>query len=322
MKRILQWIGWMIAIAASAYFALFFYHTVRDHDLRNLLSEIQVLAILACGVIYALIIPITAWAWARLLHSTGANHSTSDLTLILCLTQPAKYLPGNVGQHIGRTAMALNRGMPFDAYFGSVIAETFLTVSAGLTIGIICLGLSTAGYTILPEDSRLVILGLGAVILGTGALGLIFSTHLTGVLGRLLALIGTPYIRLRIPGRLASAASFAAYSLNYLLIGVGLALIALTVAPEQPPDLLLLTGAFAIAWLVGFFTPGAPAGLGVREGVMAALLGPSVGAQDALVITVGIRLATMLGDALNFGIGALLYALEQRRRRFKSSQSS
>ena len=67
-----------------------------------------------------------------------------------------------------------------------------------------------------------------------------------------------------------------------------------------------LVAGFALAGIVGFVTPGAPAGLGVREGVMLLLLGTQYPAAEAGAIVVGLRLATTLGDILLFPIGLLL----------------
>jgi hypothetical protein len=62
---------------------------------------------------------------------------------------------------------------------------------------------------------------------------------------------------------------------------------------------------FIIAWLIGFATPGSPAGLGVREAVLITLLdSPSI--EDTLLVAVLIsRIVTVLGDMLFFAISSL-----------------
>ena len=84
------------------------------------------------------------------------------------------------------------------------------------------------------------------------------------------------------------------------LVGIGIGAMALLAVATPASDVVLLTGAFALAWVVGFVTPGAPAGLGVREGVMLAMLQLKMAHTDALLIVMGLRLATTAGDILCF----------------------
>jgi glycosyltransferase 2 family protein len=76
----------------------------------------------------------------------------------------------------------------------------------------------------------------------------------------------------------------------------------LLVAPPggtAPMALLpLMVAAFVIAWLAGLLTPGAPAGVGVREMVMILLMAPLV-PEAALVFAVVLsRIITVCGDTL------------------------
>jgi hypothetical protein len=59
-----------------------------------------------------------------------------------------------------------------------------------------------------------------------------------------------------------------------------------------------LAGAFVIAWLIGLVTPGAPAGVGVREAVVAIMLSNTLPMQDILLAVMLGRLVTVLGDVL------------------------
>jgi uncharacterized membrane protein YbhN (UPF0104 family) len=56
----------------------------------------------------------------------------------------------------------------------------------------------------------------------------------------------------------------------------------------------LATGAFALAYTAGLLALFAPGGILVREGVLVALLSPSLGAGPALAIGLGSRLILTL----------------------------
>ena len=65
-------------------------------------------------------------------------------------------------------------------------------------------------------------------------------------------------------------------------------------------------GWLALAWLLGYVMPGAPAGVGVRETVLVIGLGPALGEADALVLALAYRFVTVMVDALSAGVGFLL----------------
>jgi len=64
--------------------------------------------------------------------------------------------------------------------------------------------------------------------------------------------------------------------------------------------------------VAGFFAPGAPAGLGIRETLMLLILRTGYAEADALVIVVGARVATILGDVAAFLTGSLSLLLSRR----------
>jgi hypothetical protein len=63
---------------------------------------------------------------------------------------------------------------------------------------------------------------------------------------------------------------------------------------------LPIIGVYSLSWIIGFITPGAPAGLGIREAIMSAMLFGVI--QENLVITAVLlfRIVTILGDVLGF----------------------
>lgn len=73
-----------------------------------------------------------------------------------------------------------------------------------------------------------------------------------------------------------------------------------------PQSYILTTiGIYALAWVAGFLTPGAPAGIGIREVILAAAFTQLYGESIALGITLSLRAVTMAGDVLAFLIGSL-----------------
>jgi uncharacterized membrane protein YbhN (UPF0104 family) len=79
-------------------------------------------------------------------------------------------------------------------------------------------------------------------------------------------------------------------------------------------DVRFVTGAYALAWLVGFVVVFAPSGLGVREATLVALLAPRFGLGPATVLALMLRFANILGDLTAAGTTEAVALLERRRR--------
>ena len=82
-------------------------------------------------------------------------------------------------------------------------------------------------------------------------------------------------------------------SLWFFVCGLVLSNIRTTIEPVFGSSVI---GSFVAAWLVGLLTPGAPAGIGVREVFLLAALGHLVAESELLWLTSLARLVTMFGD--------------------------
>jgi hypothetical protein len=99
------------------------------------------------------------------------------------------------------------------------------------------------------------------------------------------------------------------YAAMLVLTGAALQGLTALVAPTAPQDLLAMSTMVAAAWLAGLVMPGTPAGLGVRDVVLTALLAPTTGLDAAAAAAIGLRLAGLLADALAAGAGLVMVAL-------------
>lgn len=143
-------------------------------------------------------------------------------------------------------------------------------------------------------------LGVAAATIPLAAIWLIRSARF-GSLHRQLGID-----RMRLPGLRPLLICFALYAVNLLILGAILQLLASAMTEGNEARFWLLTGVFAIAWVAGFLTPGAPGGLGVREAIMVALLGPVYDPGTALALAVTLRIVSTAGDGVGFVVGLLL----------------
>ena len=112
----------------------------------------------------------------------------------------------------------------------------------------------------------------------------------------MIRLLGVTVVSL--PGAIETFACFAIYCANFVIAGVALNLIAAGVFDARGSSIALSAGVYAIAWVVGYITPGAPGGLGVREAILVAALAPIHGAETAFALALVLRLATVAADGL------------------------
>lgn len=252
---------------------------------------------LAAAVLtYIVVILLGAYAWRVLLTAFGEDPAPWSAERHLLVSQIGKYVPGNVAQYLGRAALAVKAGMRPAAVGAALMTETVLTVTGGFIATLFCL--SVAPETVarlilmLPEDAPVGWLALGL----TGFLALlILGAALSRRSSRMASL---PPVRL---GPVFRAS--ALYSVSFLLLGISLHLVADLVAPQESPPLALSISVFALAWIVGLVTPGAPGGLGVRDAILTLGLAPVIGTPAALAAAILHRAVSVVGDVICFGIG-------------------
>jgi len=307
MKRWARHLGLLLGLIATAAFVLYATRTLQGQDLSRFLSGTAIAGIAIAAIGYSLIVPLSAMAWRRLLLDMKVTRSWSELCIIMSVTQLAKYIPGNVGQHIGRAAMSIGRGIPLRPYGISVVSEAVLAVVAATLTGLLGCGLSGMSGELLKHHGATVLppIAILALVL-VFVLALFLARHLLPRLLRSMApRQSVDSTQLTLPRNRTLALALAIYILNYVVFGTGITAMVLLLLPGQPAQWLLLTGCFALAWVVGFFAPGAPAGLGVREGLMLGLLQFNYSSPEALLIVIALRLATTVGDILCFAVGAV-----------------
>lgn len=304
MKKYFYWIGIGLSIALASYFFYFATNTFKNYNFQEFMTPDLVFSIIAAALLYSLCIPISGWAWHILLRGMGVAWEPKNLSAIMGVTQIAKYIPGNIGQHIGRTALAFAKGMSVGAYAGSVLMETVLAMLAGLFVGIF--------FILISSEPSLNILAKYKAILFFMAIGLVICViALPWFMLSLNKFTQHPFFAARWrmqkiapPSYKAISLAFLGYCLNYVVIGLGLWLIGLAIVGNMSFDYFYLTAVFAISWLMGFVTPGAPAGFGVREGVMALLLSGAGQSDEILLMIAAMRFATIAGDGFVFAAAA------------------
>jgi hypothetical protein len=235
---------------------------------------------------------LVAVAWAWLLGATGHKISVRESSIVFGVSQFAKYLPGNVAHHIGRVALAAQRQIPISDGALVTATEMALQVLVGgfLSLTAIASLRRAIDFAGLDPTRVAVVVGVTLPILLGSAVLVRRRLRSNAVLRRILN--ATPLVLM---GR-----SVLLYVVNFALLGLTLHWILIGVFAGPDIGLSKTIGVFAVAWLLGYLTPGAPAGIGVRELVLVLLLTPGHGSQLATAAALCLRVVTTLGDGLVF----------------------
>ncbi len=299
-----------LTIVALAVFGWYLYR----FDAPAALLQPRALAILlGCAALYVAPILSSGLAWALWIGRIEAGSHGIALPLhLFMVSQIAKYLPGNVGHHVGRLLLARREGMGGREVLFSMLLETLWVIAISSLLALAALWQLGARLFAqaprLPEGWLLVSIAIGAALLPL--LGHRLFARAAGWLARRR---GVEARALAFPPLRVFAETGLLYLGNYLLLGVILKLIGLILFDADLGGILLLAGIFSVAWIVGFVTPGAPAGLGVRELVLVAALTPLADQPTAVGVAAALRVVTVLGDGLAFLLGIGLGRLLARR---------
>ena len=268
-------IGTAVAVVGVAYVALRFLRYGHELAPTQVPGVVWLCAVGLAGG-YAAANLLLALAWRTLLEMQGQHRTRVWSIRIQGLSQLAKYIPGNVMHFVSRQLLAAADGVPHAVVARSALYELAGLASAGVLLSLWALPLI---------DARL----------------FPWVTPLTGTTAVLLVLAGVVLVAGRPTARV-----LALYLLFLLVAAFAFTALLALLVPDGAPILpwQAVCGAYTAAWLAGFVVPGAPAGLGVREMVLALLLDGHVADRDLLPAVLLSRVITVLGDTLFFGAAA------------------
>lgn len=310
MKHLYRTLGLIGGLIITGLFVWYMVHSLHGHDLRVYATPRAATGIVLAAILWSCGAPLLALAWRSMLSGLDIHRTWRELFGIVGITQFAKYVPGNVAQYIGRVGMSLARGIPARPLAMTMFLETLLVIATGIVMGVGTGSLSEVGLQAVHRHGAQLALIAAVVVLAI--IGLLVFRRIAPLLLRRFAPRYAPALDgALLPSQASLARAFVLYCAMYVGMGIGLTLLAHFLLPGAPHDYWLLIAVFALAWVVGFVTPGAPGGLGVREGLMLLMLAPIYGSAPAGILIIALRIATTLGDIVSLGVG---YGLLPKRR--------
>jgi hypothetical protein len=213
------------------------------------------------------------------------------------ISQLGKYIPGSIWQFVGRAAAYRSRNAGYAAIRDSLLVESLWVVASAMIVGVALIGMQTAD--LLRESAPAAVLYWLGGLAGAGIL------LLAGAFVWKRTLLAR-YLRLAWPGPWLVAVQVVTWAL------LGSSFWMLARAAHVDIGAFYATGLFALAFAFGFMVPIAPAGLGIRDGILTLGLLPYTSLQTAVIITIVARLVYLVAELGLAGVQELAVAMIRR----------
>jgi hypothetical protein len=211
----------------------------------------------------------------------------------------AKYIPGTVWQFLGWFYLAQREGISKALAGTSIVVCQALSALAGALLAAAAFAAYGSQDVVRQLLPVLVIVPVGLLFLQPRVVSAVLNWGLTR-LGRQPVAFELSFRDL--------AAIFVFYLLSYVLWGLALFLFTNALTPLSWTYFAPFLGVFPAAYALGLIAPFAPAGLGVREGIMTVLLSFFVPLPIATVIALLARPWMMAVEIVGAALAVLSYA--------------
>ncbi len=230
----------------------------------------------------------SAAGWQQLVLGLGGRITYRHALGIWVLGNIVRYIPGAIWQFLGRVYLAGEQGVSKLTTIISILYEIALLVVASAAVTLITLPLWPVGVT-LPWWLSLV---------GTAALVLLWPSTLPHLIKALARLRGTPIGQVPILAWPVLLRTLGWIIIRLVAGGIAFWILTSPFLPIGPADIPGMIGMYTFAWLVGYVTVFAPAGVGAADGTLAGFLSTWLPAAPTLSIVVIFRGLLLLAEAV------------------------
>lgn len=299
LKKVIKTVGNVVMIAALAFVV----KKLFDMDISlSQFREGRVLAALSlCMLVTTVIIIFSCYPWLVFTRSlSGRKIPFSTAMPVYTQSNLYKYLPGNVFQYVGRNQLASDMDISHVDVACATVLDVLFCVFWTAVISVILLGGRIA--ELMAEYGRNLLMvgavGIVLLILLIIVIKLKFKDKLKSYLSRYSKAFAKDNRPMLLRGAFYYLLQNTVSAVMYFVC------LKLIVPQADTGELIALTGAFMFAWIIGFVTPGAPGGIGIREGVMLFVCGDKFSDRIVLFVLV-MRIGSVFADVAAFVIGKI-----------------
>jgi uncharacterized membrane protein YbhN (UPF0104 family) len=243
---------------------------------------------------------LAGMVWRTVLADLGSRLPLRVAARVFYVGQLGKYLPGSVWPVVAQAELGRDYRVPRSRTATATAATLLLSVASALALVVAMLpfvpGLVPRRYAWVQFLLLPMLVALHPAVLGRA-------------INRGLKMIGRP--PLERPTSLAGTARAIGWAWgSWICAGLQVWILAVSLgAPLTPRVVALAVGGYVLAWAVGFLVVISPAGAGVREVVLAAVLS---GVLDRGAVVVVVLLSRVLFTLADLALAAFGVAAERR----------
>lgn len=268
-----------------------------DIDYAQLLKKKNIVPMIIVTIGLALVALFNFMPWKKLVEMfSGKELEAKDCVMVYSKSNLLKYVPGNVFQYVGRNALAVEKNIPHMEVAAATLFDVGLTVLAASLISLFFL--SDVILDFLHENPtiwHIAVVLIVLFILLVLIVAWVWQEKFKKILLRYQHLVTWQSIKVLLWGLIYYILVMFLSSAFYLVI-----LHYVLDVSVRSEVYVQLFSAYTLAWLVGFVTPGAPAGIGIKEAVMMSVTGNLLGLDVITLSMVILRILSIFADVLAF----------------------
>lgn len=310
-NKILKLLGNLVVVLALLFIVKKLASANIDYRQIFLKNNIYIYTLLIAAYAVAVIFASIPWRNAVYLF-TGQKIAFHEVAEVSTRANVMKYIPGNIFQYIGRNSLAVNKGLKHSDVAMSTVMDVIINLGSVFLLTLIfsfqTLSLWIQQY-IQAWHIGVLVGGVLAVIFALICLRKKFLSKFQEVWGRIFCKSGIIILGTNV------VIYVAQIIMTTLIYMAGLMI------PERNSYAIdvwfMMAGAILVSWILGFITPGAPGGIGVREAVLIVLL-EGILSEDAIILGVIVnRVVSILGDLLAMIIMVIFNSVKSRQKEFR-----
>jgi len=225
--------------------------------------------------------------WRRLAIGWGVALPWRLAGRIWMLSSFGKYLPGKVWAAAGMVTMSERAGVSGKVTLAAAVVMQALGIGAGVAVASLAAGpLLTEWY---PDAGR------ATILIGVAVAGMLLVVGNRTVLRKLWKLARRTGPAPEPPATVLLIGCIAVNLLAWLVYGAALVVLARGLLPDVALGWREATGAYTVAYIAGYLGP-APAGLGIRDSLLALMLATWMGPGEALALAATSRIASTINE--------------------------
>lgn len=263
-----------------------------------------------CVLVQTAVILFMSMPWVRFVRIlSGTNIPMKDALPVYTKSNLMKYVPGNIFQYVGRNQLAADLKISHVDVACATVLDIVCSMVTPLLLIVVLMGKNMLELIRTYSTNFLLVLGAGIAVLVLLLLLLRwkFREPLQRYFEKYRKLLNRK-ILIRVLG------VFLLYVAQYIISTAMYAVPAVFLFDVPAEKLGLFLGTYLFSWIIGFITPGAPGGIGIREAVMMLMCGSFLDTDTIMLYAVTMRLISTFGDIVAFLVGLLLDRIWKRQR--------